>query len=272
MSRAVPGAGAVEVALRGGQGTTATHVRVADFDGPLALLLALIEAREMDVLTVPLGDLVEAYLQAAAGVEGERLGSLSGFVAVAAQLILIKSRAMLPAPPEDGRAAFPEEIPDPEAELRLRLIAYRAFRDAGGLLGERLERAGGGSFHREPWVALASARSAADQAAAAGPLPPEERLDSALLTDALRALAAVAAPQPPPETLGRTVAIEERARAIRDALRSAPLVVLQDLLRGVRDRVVAAVTFLAMLELVKQREIAVEQAEPWGPIVCRRLG
>ena len=46
--------------------------------------------------------------------------------------------------------------------------------------------------------------------------------------------------------------------------------VLQDLLRGVRDRVVVAVTFLALLELMKRREIVVEQAEPWGPIVARR--
>ena len=46
-------------------------------------------------------------------------------------------------------------------------------------------------------------------------------------------------------------------------------VVLQDLLAGVRDRVVIAVTFLAMLELMKRREIVVEQAEPWGPIVAR---
>ena len=58
---------------------------------------------------------------------------------------------------------------------------------------------------------------------------------------------------------------------IREALRGTPSIVLQDLLDGVRDRVVRAVTFLAMLELVKQREISVEQAEPFGPIVARRV-
>ena len=45
---------------------------------------------------------------------------------------------------------------------------------------------------------------------------------------------------------------------------------LQDLLAGVRDRVVIAITFLAMLELMKRREIVVDQTEPWGPIVARR--
>ena len=67
----------------------------------------------------------------------------------------------------------------------------------------------------------------------------------------------------------RTITLTERAAIIRAALRGAPTVVLQDLLAGVRDRVVIAVTFLAMLELMKRREIVVEQAEPWGPIVAR---
>lgn len=266
-----PGTAMIAVALVGGAGAAgAAHVRLASYDGPLALLLSLIEARELDVLSVPLGDLAEAFLDAVAGSEGERLASLSGFVAVASQLILIKSRAMLPSAPAEGPEGLPDEGPDPEAELRLRLIAYRAFRDAGAALGQRLEWAAGGSFHREPWVAAGSARAAAGAAPAT--VSPAERLDAHVLTEALRTLAAVAPPPPvPPETLGRSVAIEERTRIIREALRGAPVVILQDLLLGVRDRVVAAVTFLAMLELVKRREIFVEQAEPWGPIVCRRL-
>jgi chromatin segregation and condensation protein Rec8/ScpA/Scc1 (kleisin family) len=68
----------------------------------------------------------------------------------------------------------------------------------------------------------------------------------------------------------RTITLGERAAIIRAALRGADVVVLQELLRGVRDRAVVAVTFLAMLELMKRREIVVEQAEPWGPIVARR--
>ncbi len=69
--------------------------------------------------------------------------------------------------------------------------------------------------------------------------------------------------------MARLITIAERAAIIRAALRAAPVVVLQELLRGVRDRVVIAVTFLAMLELMKRREIVVEQREPWGPIVAR---
>ena len=110
---------------------TATQVQVAQFDGPLALLLSLIEARQLDVLTVPLGGLAEAYLEALTSLESDRLGNVSVFVAVASQLILIKSRAMLPRSPVEDPSALADEGPDPEAELRARLLLYRAYRDAG---------------------------------------------------------------------------------------------------------------------------------------------
>ncbi len=75
----------------------------------------------------------------------------------------------------------------------------------------------------------------------------------------------------PPPVVPRLITLEERARVIRAALLDSPLIVLQDLLEDLTDRVVVAVTFLAMLELVKGHELSVEQQEPFGPIVCRSL-
>ena len=71
----------------------------------------------------------------------------------------------------------------------------------------------------------------------------------------------------------RTITLSERAALIREAIERSGVgsIVLQELLRGVRDRVVVAVTFLAMLELVKRREIVVTQDVPWGPIVARAV-
>ncbi len=240
-----------------------TQVQMAAFDGPLALLLSLIEARQLDVLTVPLGALADAYLDALGRLESDRLGNVSAFVTIASQLILIKSRAMLPrrADPTDP-TALADEGTDPEAELRARLLIYRAHRDAGLRLAEDAIRRVG-SFRREPSVAHAAAMAGARP----GDAP---TLDPRRLVRALDRLAAIAPPpEPPPETLGRTITITERAEIIRAALRDAPRVVLQELLIGVRDRVVIAITFLAMLELMKRREIVVEQAAPWGPIVAR---
>ena len=239
----------------------ATHVRLDTFDGPLALLLSLIEARQLDILTVPLGALAEAYLDALAGLTADRIGNVSAFIAVAGQLIVIKSRAMLPRRSEPV-VSDPEEAADPEAELRARLVLYRTYRDAGNVLqAAGLERVG--MFRREPAVALAAGRAGA----AVGPV---RAMPPALLTSSLeRLLRVVPPPPPPPETIARTITITERAAIIRAALRGADRVVLQELLRGVCDRVVMVITFLAMLELMKRREIVVEQAQPWGPIVAR---
>jgi segregation and condensation protein A len=253
-------------AVRIGEGRrpeAATHVHVASFDGPLGLLLSLIEQRQLDVLTVPLGSLADAYLEALATLEVDRLGNISAFVAVASQLILIKSRAMLPRPPAvTPGTADGDDAPDPEAELRARLLLYRAHRDAGRALADgAIARVG--LFRREAGTARASGL--------AGARPEVLRpLEPAALAGALSGLVLIVPPpEPPPEVLPRTVTLTERAAIIRAALRDAPEVVLQDLLRGVRDRVVVAVTFLAMLELMKRREIVVEQAEPWGAIVAR---
>jgi segregation and condensation protein A len=238
------------------------QVRLETWEGPLGLLLALIEARQLDVMTVPLGSLADAYLDALAALEGDRMGHVSAFVAVASQLILIKSRAMLPRHEAEAPVGLPDEGRDPEAELRARLILYKAYRDAGAALqAVALERVG--LFRREP--------GAAQAAAVAGARPVDVTpLDPALLVRALDGISRIAPPPPlPPETIARTITLADRAAVIRAALRDAGTIVLQDLLRGVRDRVVVTVTFLAMLELMKRREIVVEQAEPWGPIVAR---
>ena len=240
----------------------ATRVRLADWEGPLGLLLALVEARRLDIMAVPLGALAEAYLDAIAGVEDDRLGSLSAFVTVASQLILIKSRALLPRPPEP---AIPlDEEPDPEAALRARLLVYKAFRDAAASIQAGALK-GGQLVRREPAVALAAGRVGAIE-----PLPP--RLDPAILVAALERLIAISPPVvPPAEAIERTITLAERASFIRAAIAHAGPVVLQDLLAGVQDRVVVAVTFLAMLELVKRREISIEQEVPWGPIIVRAV-
>jgi segregation and condensation protein A len=261
----IVGGGAPTVRIEAGRGREwATHVSIAEWDGPLGLLLSLIEGRRLDVLTVPLGGLAEAYLEALASIEHDRMGSISSFISVAGQLILIKSRAMLPRPPAQPDVPFEDEGADPEAELRARLLLYRAFRDAGAsLLVVAEERVG--LFRREPTAALAAGLAAASSAPSTAPIDPT------VLVRALDGLVQVLPePEPPPEIVPRTITLAQRASIIRLALRGAPAVVLQELLRGVHDRVVVAVTFLAMLELMKRREVVVEQAEPFGPITARQ--
>lgn len=244
----------------------ATHVAIAEWEGPLGLLLSLIEGRRLDVLTVPLGGVAESYLEALAQIEHDRMSTISSFVSIASQLILIKSRAMLPRPPADSgiEDTADDDGPDPEAELRARLLLYRAFRDAGAAL-QVVAIEHGGIHHREPAAALAAGLVGAASAPSTVPLSP------AILLRALDTVVKVLpdAP-PPPETIRRTITLTQRAAIIRLALEGASTVVLQELLTGVRDKVVVAVTFLALLELMKRREVVVEQTEPFGPITARR--
>jgi segregation and condensation protein A len=254
--------GRLEVSLAAGaHPEQAAHIRTDGFEGPLGLLVSLIEDRRLDILTVPLGELAGAYLDAIATIDEDQLSHISAFVTIASQLILIKSRALLPREPQP--VATGEEGADPEEALRARLVEYKRYRDAAGLLGI-LAGSGRAAYHREAAVALAAA-----SAGAVAPPPP--RMDPQALADALGRWVQLALPlEEPPTMVARTVTLADRARVIRDALRAAPAIVLQDLLEGVRDRVVVAVTFLAMLELVKGRELVIEQTEPWGPILVRR--
>lgn len=237
-----------------GAGEPGFEVQLPTFSGPLAVLLHLIESRQLDVLTVPLAELADAYVAHLAEHPVDP-AQLAEFVAVAAQLILIKSRSMLPGevPPVSADAA---DEPD-EEELRRRLIEYRALRDVAAALGERdlvapMQR-------REP-------RESDLPLASVVPLP------AGLLVDAMRALAAIPEPEPPPpEIVAREITIAMQITVLRAALASGARVVLQQLLASCRSRTEATVTLLATLELVRRRQVKVRQRELFGPIVLETM-
>ena len=215
---------------------------------------------------MPLGSLAEAYLEALATIEHDRMSSISSFVAVASQLILIKSRAMLPRPPAGPEAALGRRGRSiPEAELRARLLLYRAFRDAGVALHDGAPSSGSACSGASPRRRSPSGLAGATTAPSVVPLDPRAPR-RARSTGSSRSCPS---PSRRRRSCPRSITLAQRASIIRLALRGAPSVVLQDLLRGVHDRVVVAVTFLAMLELMKRREVVVEQAEPFGPITAR---
>ena len=241
-----PDAG-VTVAIGGEDGFT---LALPVFEGPLALLLHLIESRQLDVLTVPLSDVADAYVEHLASnpVDAD---NLSEFVAIAAQLIYLKSKRMLPAEP---LPPMPEGSQEPdEEELRRRLLEYRALRDAAAELGRRDGAAP--VMRREPRESDL-------------PEAPSEPLPAALLAGALEALAAIPEPEPPPaEVVAREITIGQQIAVLRSALAGGGRVLLQTILARCRSRTEAAVTFLATLELVRRRQVRAEQDEIFGPIL-----
>lgn len=230
------------------------EVNLPGFSGPLALLLHLIESRQLEILTVPLADLADAYVAHLAEHPIDT-AQLSEFVTVAAQLILLKSRRMLPGEPSPSTEDAAAE-PDDE-ELRQRLLEYRALRDLARALGERDLAAP--VFRREPRESDL-------------PEVSSEVLAVRLLTDALAALAAIPDPEPePPELMAREITIAMQIGALQAALSATGRVVLQELLAACRSRTEATVTVLATLELVRRRLVRVEQDEIFGPILLETV-
>jgi segregation and condensation protein A len=222
------------------------------FSGPLDLLLQLIESRQLDVLTVPLAEMADAYVEHLAA-HPVAPAELADFVSVASQLILLKSRRLLPGEPQP--AGIPGEAEPDEGELRRRLLEYRGLRDAAReLAGWDLARP---TYRREP----------RDEDL---PVAQTEPLPASLLADALEHLAAIPEPAaPPPEVVPREVTIAMQIAALRAAMGSAGRVVLQRVLAACLSRTEVTVTVMAMLELVRRRQATVEQEELFGPILLR---
>jgi len=220
------------------------------FEGPLPLLLHVIESRELDILSVPLAAVADAYVAYLARHPVEP-AHLAQFVAVAAQLILIKSRSLLPD--ESALSPGPGATDEGEEELRRRLLEYRAVRDAARDLAGRDMAAP--LLRREPRETDL-------------PMAPITLVAPILLKEALEQLATIAEPEPEPTAvLGREITLAQQIAVLREALGSGQKVVLQTVLAASRSRTELVVTLLAALELVRRREVRARQRTMFGPIV-----
>ena len=229
-------------------------VRLEVFEGPLQLLLHLIESRQLDVLSVPLAEVADAYVEHL-GRHPVDAANLSEFVAIAAQLIYLKSKRLLPSEPLPPLPEGEEE-PDEEA-LRRRLLEYRALRDASVALGAR------------DGVAPAMRREPRESDL---PEVPAEPMPARLLAESLERLAAIPEPAPPPpEVVLREITIAQQIAVLTAALSRGGRVVLQAILAACRSRTERTVTFMATLELVRRRQVIAEQAELFGPIVVQQV-
>ena len=250
---------------RGPPAGTRTQVQWPSSTARSALLLALIEARQLDVLTVPLGALADAYLDALGRLEADRLG----------QRQLVRGRRQ-PAHPdqEPGDAAAPDatgrcaarrtRAPIPRPSCGRACILYRAYRDAGRALADEAlgadravpARAGGRPRGRPRRRRARRTRRRSIR------LLLVRALDRLVASSRRRPTAARDhGPDDHASPSGRPSSAPRFAGARRSSSRtSSPASATGSSI---------AVTFLAMLELIKRREIVVEQAEPWGPIVAR---
>lgn len=216
------------------------------FCGPLALLLELIERRRLPITEVSIAEVADQYLERMRLLVGLDPETLADFLVIAARLLLIKSRELLPSAPVET------EEPDPAAELRQRLLEYRIFREAAEQL-RRLEESGRRSYTPRP-----SAEAPPRPEPPLEPIPPE--MLRATMIRMLRALHRT----PEPLALVPQVSVRERMDHLVSYLSARFSAAFSELAGRTVHEIIA--TFLALLELLRQGVIAADQETPFAEI------
>ena len=232
----------------------ALEVFLEAFEGPLDLLLYLIKRQNLNILDIPIAEITRQYMEYLALMQELRLELAAEYLVMAAWLAEIKSRLLLPRP-----AAIEADEDDPRAELVRRLQEYERFQQAAQALDAlpRLER---DFFPASAALVQRETRRA----------PPPVSL-----TELLAALHEVLARA---ELFGRhqvrreALSVRERMSQVLERLDALRFTPFSALFRPEEGRMGVVVTFLAVLELLREALLELVQAEPFAPIHVRRRG
>jgi len=228
-----------------------TNVQLEIFEGPLDLLLHLIKKNELSITDIPIATITEQYLATLELMQGLNLDVAGEFLVMAATLIHIKSRMLLPPGEEEGED---EEEGDPREELIRRLLEYQRFKEAAGELEKRE------ILMRDVFVRSPDLPEDVEPAGFGG-------LSLFDLISALRQVLERFPEERIHEVTLEKISVREKMNFLLDDLRRRGKVIFQSLFEAAASRMEVVVTFLAMLELVKIRAIRVMQEEREGPIV-----
>jgi segregation and condensation protein A len=235
------------------------QVRIENFEGPLDLLLHLIKKNEINIYDIPVAMIAQQYLEYLEAMEELNLNVAGDFLVMAATLLQIKSKMLLPV---DETADDDEEGPDPREELVRRLLEYKGFKEAARQLDDQ-EKVWREIFWREQALSVDEAVEEEDLS-----------LDNVSLFDLVDALKGVLERTPGSRLIEiepDNLTVRERMNLILETLEGKDSVSFAALFEGSSHRLVVVVTFLALLELMRLRVARVFQAETFGPILVSRM-
>lgn len=227
-------------------------VRLENFEGPLDLLLHLIKKHEIDVYDIPIALVTQQYLDYLELMRELDLEIAGEFLLMAATLIHIKSRTLLPRPAPEQELA--DE--DPRDALVRRLIEHQRYKAAAELLHER-ETVRSAQWHRPD-------QRVADIAGEEG--EPELEVDLFSLLTAFKAVIERAKRRPHVAVPAEQVSIETRMDQLMGRLSETEACGFEDFFADTASRAELIVTFLALLEMIRLRLVRVFQAGPFGAI------
>lgn len=231
----------------------AYRVELPAFEGPLDLLLHLIQQHELDILDIPIAFVTEKYLGYLRLMEEMNIDVASDYLVMAAQLAHIKSRTLVPAAPvdEDDEGLLEEE--DPRAELVRRLLEYQKYKDAASALGGR------SVLGRDVFTRGAPSPEGSGPA----PLSP---VGVFRLLEAFQGVLQRAEITTDHEIGVEQFTIADRIQQLSARLTNAQSVRFEALFEGERTRGELVLTFLALLEMTRLRMITLNQNEPFESI------
>jgi segregation and condensation protein A len=227
----------------------ALEVFLDTFEGPLDLLLYLIRKANIDILDIPMARLTEQYMEYVEVMRTKNLELAAEYLVMAAMLMEIKSRMLLPRP------AMPVEEDDPRAELVRRLIEYEKIKRAAYRL-DALPQLGRDFLPVEVFIEQTLAQR----------LPQATVAD---LQEAWRALLVRAKMTQHHRVTREELSVREHMSLILRRLRSGGFAEFGELFDPVRGVPVLIVNFLAVLELVRESLLEVTQSEPFAPIYVK---
>jgi len=228
-------------------------IHLDNFTGPLDLLLHLIRKNEMEITDIPIAEITVQYLAAIDAMQTLNLDVAGEFLLMAATLLHIKSRMLLPQVVEDGAEEEDEE--DPRAELVRRLLEYQKYKDAAVQLDELPQ------LNRDLYARSAPAPEITEDG--------EGEFAAIGLYDLLQALQQLLRERPEPrvhEVSAEQLSVADRINQILIALQGQQSLAFTELFSAQVSRHEVVVTFLAMLELVKLRLVRLLQSQRFGAI------
>ena len=231
------------------------RIRLEQFEGPLDLLLHLIKKNEINIYDIPMALITKQYLEHINLMKSLNLVVAGEFLVLAATLIHIKSKMLLPSEP-DGEE---EEGQDPRAELVRQLLQYKQFKEAAYDLQDR-ERLWREVYRRAPLLS-------------ATPRESEETPLELTLFDLMDALQDVVRRAPSKALLELTaehLTVKDRMNYILERLEESAAVPFDMLFSPTDGRLVLIVTFLGLLELMRLKLVRVFQPETFGAILLSR--
>ncbi len=237
-----------EQALR----TGAYHVTLPAFEGPLDLLLHLIQQHELDIFDIPISFISTKYVEYITLMQELNIDLASEYLVMAASLAHIKSKMLLPKPPVDQDDDAVDEL-DPRGELVRRLLEYQKYKDAAEQLGDKPV------LGRDVFVRGAPAPTVDGQA-------PLAQVSVFKLFDAFQRLLSQAKQTAEHLIDVDKISISERIIQLTDILRGKGKVPFLDLFDEETTRSDLIVTFLALLEMTRLRMMLVIQEAPLEPI------